>query len=125
MGCKGLHCDGCGGGGGLAVVLIVLAVIAAGAWHVRHGIETGLEIVFWSIVGCVGLAVAGGLVYGAVRWRARVRDRQARTVIPARAEVVRLGDGQDRARAIEAPRPASWPLPGQWDEIRPRIGRDS
>jgi hypothetical protein len=62
-----------------------------------------------------------------VRWRASVRERQAqrpRTVIPARAEVVRLGQQVD-APAIEAPRPASWPLPGQWDEIRPRIGRDS
>lgn len=135
MSCKGLHCPGCGdGGGGLVVVLIVLAVIAAAGYHVRHGIETGLEIVMWSIVGGVALALAGGLVYAGLRIRASVRARQSRTVIPARAEVVQLSNpsvkssppgGQlltgefDSAPAIEAPRPraASWPLPGQWDEI--------
>jgi hypothetical protein len=124
MSCKGLHCDGCGGGGGLAVVLVVLAVIASAAWHVRHGIETGLEIVMWSIVGAAGLAVAGGLVYAGLRIRASVRARQPRTVIPARAEIVRLGVEPERS-AIEASRPraASWPLPGQWDEINPSTER--
>lgn len=135
MSCKGLHCDGCGGGGGLAVVLVVLAVIAAAAWHVRHGIETGLEIVMWSIVGAVALGLAGGLVYAGLRIRASVRARQPRTVIPAR--VVQLGAEPARhlevgatptgSPAIEAPRPrvASWPLPGQWDEINPSTERSS
>jgi hypothetical protein len=124
--CPGLHCPGCGdGGGGLAVVLVVLAVIAAAGYHVRHGIETGLEIVMWSIVGAAGLAVAGGLVYAGLRIRASVRARQPRTVIPARAEIVQLRAELFDPPAIEAPRPraASWPLPGQWDEINPSTER--
>jgi cation transport ATPase len=111
--CPGLHCDGCGGGRGWAV-LVVLAVIAAAVYKARHIIEVAIEVVFWTIIGAAGLALAGGLVYGAVRWRASARARRPRTVIPARAEVVRLGAEPVDMPAIEAPRPASarWPLPG-------------
>ena len=129
MSCKGLHCPGCGdGGGGLAVVgLIALAVVAAVVYHFRHIIELVLEVIFWTIVGGLAVTAAGGLVYAGLRIRASVRARQPRAVIPARAEVVRLGVERTGVPAIEAPRPraASWPLPGQWDEIKPRTERSS
>ena len=130
--CSGLHCDGCGGGGGPAAVavLIVLAVVGAGIYHVRHGIETVIEITGLTLLSVAGLALVTGGAYAAVRIRARVLDARARRTIPARAQVIRLGEppivtGPATGHAIEAPRQRTdgWPLAGDWQEINPSTDR--
>lgn len=122
MGCEGLHCPGCGHGGGkLAALVVVLVFIGGAAWRVRHGIETGLQIAMWTLVGAVSLAVIGGAVYVAMRVRARQLEVRAPHTVPMPARVVRLGAEPDR-EAIEARR---WPVAGQWEQIKPSNEREN
>ena len=132
MGCKGLHCDGCGdgGGGALIAVLVVLAIIGAVVHAIWHQLVEAVEIVALVLVSGCGLAVAAGGVYAAVRIRARVLELRARHTVPAPARVVRLGEppiviDSTTGQAIEAPRQrtAGWPLPGRWQEINPSNDR--
>ena len=132
MKCPGLHCDGCRDGGGPAAVavLVVLAVIGAAIYHVRRGIETAIEITGLTLLSMAGLALAVMAVYATVRIRARVLEARARRTIPARAQVIRLGEppivtGPATGQAIEAPRQRTdgWPLAGDWQEINPSTDR--
>jgi hypothetical protein len=115
MSCKGLHCPGCGHGGGGLAALVVLAVIiiaaiarpvahAAGA--VGHAVLEALEITGIVLVSTAGLAVLGGMAYGAhraCRWHAnRV------TAVSFHPPVAQRGSealSARRGRAIEAARP--------------------
>jgi len=80
VGCKGLHCPGCGqGGGGPAALLVVLGVVlvAAIARPVVHAAEVVLEVTLITVSSVAGLAVLGGAAYGAARlhhWQARNRQ---------------------------------------------------
>ncbi len=135
MGCRGLHCHGCGdgGGGALIAVLVVLAIIGAIVHAIWHEVVEAVEIVALVLLSAAGLAVLAGGIYLAVRIRARVLDAsRTRRTVPMPARVVRLGDvthgsinadvpGMGRP-AIEAPR---WPLAGQWDQIKPSNERES
>ncbi len=137
MGCKGLHCDGCGhGGGGAAAVIALLVIIAVALRKAWPQIVHAVDIAAWTVAGITGAAIlitGGVLTARAVRGsRARHAIRQATyhaTVIPA----ARL---TERPTTIEAPagrpalsqsprrQPGAWPLVGSWDGTRPRIGGD-
>ena len=132
MGCKGLHCDGCGHGGGPAAAVIALVVIVALALHKAWpAIVSVLEIAAWTLVAVTGaaLAVTGGVL--AVRMIRRHRARRAvayrsARVIPAVRLVAEHIEPTMQRPAIGQPgqHPAAWPLAGRWEEIRPRIGGD-
>jgi hypothetical protein len=134
--CGGLHCEGCGSHGGgargiaLVVVLAVVAVAIRAAWH---AIVAGLEIAALTAASIAAAAMLGGAAYVTVRVRRHVLDVRARQMSPqVRAVITDVKAGRPVAMpapldrpAIEAPRTrAAWPLPGEWDEIRARIGRD-
>jgi len=130
--CPGLHCDGCGDGGGpvLIAVLVVLAIIGAVVHAIWHQLVEAVEIVALVLVSGCGLAVAAGGVYLAMRIRARQLEVRARRTVPARAQVIRLGEppiviDSTTGQAIEAPRQrtAGWPLAGRWEEINPSTDR--
>jgi hypothetical protein len=74
MSCKGLHCEGCGGAGGVFTAIAVLGILGAFIYHVRRGVETGLEIGVYILAGLLVIAVAGLITY----WRLR-RSRRVRT----------------------------------------------
>jgi hypothetical protein len=126
-----------GGGWGAVAALIVFIVLAiGGAAHKQlaeaaHVVATIVEVVAWTLATTVILTVAAGLTWVAVKVRRALRARARRTtatvisVTPDRPGVtVRPVDAAGRP-AIDRPRPAgSWPLPGWWVEIRPRVGRD-
>jgi hypothetical protein len=122
--CGGLHCPGCGhggGGGALVVVLVVLAILGAVVHVVWHQLVEAAQVVVdvaeitvLTVLGVAGLAAIAGIGYGAVRVRQRMLSRRERQ--PAAIVI-------SSRPAIEPPG-HSWPLPGQWEEIRPRIGRD-
>src|SRR5216683_224804 len=104
MGCKGLHCDGCGhGGGGAAAVIALLVIIAVALRKAWPQIVHAVDIAAWTVAGITGAAIlitGGVLTARAVRGsRARHAIRQATyhaTVIPA----ARL---TERPTTIEAP----------------------
>ena len=129
MGCKGLHCDGCGHGGGPAAAVIALVVIVALALHKAWpAIMTGLEIAAWTLASVCGaaLAITGAVLV--VRMARRHLARRAALyrpapVLPAIRLVAEHIDTPAERPAITR-RPATWPLPGWWEEIRPRIGGD-
>lgn len=128
MKCPGLHCDGCRDGGGPAAVavLVVLAVLGAAIYHVRRGIETAIEITGLTLLSLAGLVLLTGGVCATVRIRARVLEARARRTIPARAQVIQLGEPPIvTGHAIEAPRQRTdrWPLAGDWQEINPSTDR--
>lgn len=138
MGCKGLHCDGCGHGGGPAAAVIALLVIVAlalrKAWpEIVHAVE----IAAWTVAA---VAVAVILITGTVLTAQTVRRVRARRAL--RQATYRAAPVIPAARLIERPtidppaghpalgqpprhRPGAWPLPGWWEDIRPWIGGDS
>jgi len=130
-----------GGDGGRAavIVLIVLIVlaIAGGAGHkaltrAAHDVLTVVEVTAWVIAGLAGAAVAAGAVLAGLRIRKALRAACARRAIAP--PVITLTPEIPAARRLPAAgRPAldaphtvrTWPLPGWWEEVRPRIGGDS
>jgi hypothetical protein len=141
MGCKGLHCDGCGHGGGPAVAVIALLVIVAvAAREVWPKVVHAVEIAAWAVAGVTGAAVVITGTVLTVRMVRRVRTlralRQAAYHVRANYQaqvipIVRLTDHPviDRAEwpALGQPlqqRPGAWPLPGWREAIHPRIGGD-
>jgi hypothetical protein len=137
--CKGLHCEGCGDGGpggalaAIAVVLVLASIIVAAVRAAWHDIVTAAEIAAYTVVSIAGVAALTGAGWCAIRIRRHVLQARARRISPqVRAVITDVKAGRPvviperPARpAIDAPpaRPA-WPLPGQWEQIRPRIGRD-
>jgi hypothetical protein len=118
------HCPGGGhgGGGGWLVlpVLIVFAIIAAGAWKVRHGIETGVEIGLWVTGGVVGLILVTAITIVVAKIVRRSRSVQLwRPAQPvARQEpayqITQMGTHRTVRGAIEAPRDQPETDPGYW-----------
>ena len=137
MGCKGLHCDGCNHGGGpAAAVIALLVIIAVGLREAWPKIVHAVEIAAWTVAGVTGAAIVVTGTVLTVRVVRRVRARRAARqvtyhvapVIPA----VRLTeppaiDRPERPALGQPPQrqPGAWPLPGWWQDIRPRIGGDS
>jgi hypothetical protein len=113
-----------------AVVALIVLVLFAAAGHreiaaMLHEVLTIVEITLFSIVG---VAVLAAVVVIAARARRVRRDRARRgPVIPvAPAYRVRIRPADDSRPALDEPRrpAATWPLPGEWDEITPRDGDD-
>ena len=101
MKCSGLHCPGCGdSGGGLLVALVVIGAVIHAIWH---ALVEAAEIAALTLLSAAGLAAVAGLVYTAVRIRARAVASRERQTIPARAEVIRLGAVPEHD-AIKPPR---------------------
>ena len=135
MGCKGLHCDGCGHGSGgpAAAVIALLIIVAVAAREVWPKIVEAVEIAAWTVAGVTGAAILATGTVLTVRVARRVRARRAARVtyhvtpvIPA----VRLTgppaiDRPERPALGQAPQSGAWPLPGWREDIRPRIGGDS
>ncbi len=122
-------------------VLIVLAIIGGAARHLiataLHVALTVLEVIAWTLAGAAAAAVLTGGVLAGVRIRRAVIAARARRAIAPPAPVIHItpeGDlrplpdpaSQPRPALSPPPRPSatSWPLPGWWEEIRPRIGGD-
>jgi hypothetical protein len=134
--CGGLHCPGCGehGGGGLVALVVVLAVAAAVIRAAWHAIVTGLEIAAYVAASIAGAAMIAVAAYAAVRVRRHVLEVRARRISPqVHAVITDVKAGRPVVMAAPLERPAieapqtradGWPLPGQWEEIRTRIGRD-
>ncbi len=131
-----LHIRHSSGGRGDEVAALALgAAMAAALIHLAwHAISVVLEVIAWVAAGTAGtVAVAGGVMAG-LRVRRAVRASRARRAAALARPVVTITP-RDHARpaAVQAARPAiapprpvgSWPLPGWWEEIRPRIGGDS
>ena len=132
--------DGPGAWAALAV-LVALAVVGGAARHVitsvLHAVVAVLEVIAWTLAGAAAAAVLTGGVLAGVRIRRAVLTARARRTIPQHAAVIHitpegdlrpLPDPDSPARPALSPpaqRPAtSWPLPGWWEEIRPRVGGD-
>jgi glutamate-1-semialdehyde aminotransferase len=80
MGCKGIHCPGCGdgGGGGIAAVVIVLVLaVVASAKAIGHALaEVGHVLVLVAIAGASVTVAAGAVILGLViRHRLRQVER--------------------------------------------------
>lgn len=132
------HGGGGGGESGAVIALIAFIVLATarGVGHkaltgVAHAVGTAVEVIMWTLAAVVILAVTAGITYAALRIRAAVvRARRAIsppviTITPEDPRARYVSPGGTGRPAIDAPRPArSWPLPGWWEEIRPRIGGD-
>ena len=130
-----------GSGGGesgavIALIAFIVLAIAGGAGHkaltgVLHTVATAVEVIMWTVAGVLILAAAAGVTYVALRARAAVRGTRDRRAVPPPVITITPDDpgarplpSADRP-AIDAPHAVrSWPLPGWWAEIRPRIGGD-
>ena len=126
--------DGAGPWAALAL-LVVLAAIGGAARHligaVAHVLVIVLEVVGWTLAGIASAAVLTAGTVAGVRIRRAVRAARARRAAPPIITITpqaparplpdpgRAAIGAPRERAAEA-----WPLPGWWEEIRPRIGGD-
>ena len=135
MGCRGLHCDGCGHGGGpAAAVLALLVIVAVAAREVWPKVVHAVEIAAWAVAGITGAAI---VITGAVltvrvarRVRARRELRQvtyhATVIPPVRLTGLPAIDRPERPALGQAPRhrPGAWPLAGRWENIRPGTGGD-
>ena len=121
MGCRGLHCEGCGdGNGGLVLaVLAVLAIVGAVVHAIWHQLVEAFEIAALVLGSAAALAVLAGVACLAVRIRARQLAHRAPRTVPMPARVVRLGAESGR-EAIEARR---WPLAGRWEQVNPSNDR--
>jgi hypothetical protein len=135
MSCKGLHCDGCGGGGAAGAVIALLVIIAVAMRKAWPEIVRVVEVTAWTVAGITGTVIVVTCGVLTVRVICRRRARRAMRQVPYRATVIpaarlsgpptidrpaRLALGQPRPRAA-----GSWPLPGWWEELRPRVGGDS
>lgn len=114
MGCKGLHCEGCGGGhgggGGLIALVTVLAITGAVLHAIWHTIVEVADIAALVVVSATGAAALGGGAYAVSRIRARILEQRARRPAAVRAEVIPLGTDA----APETDRPALEPPAGQF-----------
>jgi hypothetical protein len=141
MGCKGLHCDGCGHGGGpAAAVIALLVIVAVAAREVWPKVVHAVEIAAWTVAGVTGAAVVITGTVLTIRVVRRVRSRRAlrqaaypvRTTGQARVIPAARLTGHPAIERPEWPalgqppqhRPGAWPLPGWWEDIHPRIGGD-
>jgi hypothetical protein len=132
--------DGAGAWAALAV-LVVLAVVGGAARHLiataLHVMVTVLEVIAWTLAGAAAAAVLTGGVFAGVRVRRAVLAARGRRAVAQRAPVIHitpeghlrpLPDSASPARPALSPPPqqpaTGWPLPGWWEEIRPRIGGD-
>ena len=132
--------DGAGAWAALAA-LVALAVIGGAARHLiataLHVVVTVLEVIAWTLAGTAAAAVLTGGVMAGVRIRRAVLAARARRAITPRPPVIHitpeghlrpLPDETSPARRALSPPPqqpaTAWPLPGWWEEIRPRIGGD-
>lgn len=113
---------------GAVVALIVLVLFAAAGHHqiaaMLHEVLTIVAITAFSVVGVTVLAA---VVVIAARARRVRRDRARRGPVPVTpAYRVRIRPADDTPPALDDPRrpSATWPLPGEWDEITPRDGDD-
>jgi hypothetical protein len=130
-----------GGGWGAAVALILLIVFAiGGAAHKQvtaaaHTVMTVIEIAAWTLASLVMLGAAAGLTWAGLRIRRALHAARARRAAPVitlapdcySADTPRrLQGATDDRPALDPPRriTASWPLPGQWSEVRPQNGGD-
>ena len=104
----------------LAVVLVIVAAVLHAIWHT---IVEAAEIAALVVVSVIAAAALAGAAYAVLRIRGRLLGQRAREPITVRSVVVRPGAEPGRP-AVEAPRADGWPLPGDWEEIRSRIGRD-
>ena len=131
--------DGNGWPAAAALILLIVLAIGGGAHKqltaAARTAETVIEIAAWTVAAVAGLAAAAGLTWAAFRVRAAVRARARRA-----APVITLAPGQystdaahrlrpgtaDERPALNPPRRinGSWPLPGQWSEVRPQDGGD-
>jgi len=126
--------DGAGPWAALAV-LVALAIAGGAARHVIgavvHVVVTVLEVIGWTLAGAATAAVIGGGVLAGVRIRRAVCAARARRVA---APVITITADSPARPLPAAGRPAigppsrreaaGWPLPGWWEEVRPRIGGD-
>ena len=135
MGCKGLHCDGCGGGGGaVGAVIALLVIIALALRKAWPEIVHAVEIAAWTVAGITGTAIVVTGTVLTVRGVRRVRARRALRQVTYYAQVIpaaRLTEhpiiGRPGRPALGQPprrQPGTWPLPGWWEDVRPRIGGD-
>jgi hypothetical protein len=127
---------GGGDGGPAAAVVVLLLFIAVGLRAVWPEMVHVLEIAVWTVAAIIGAAVTGTVTVLTVRGVRRYRAHRATPQVTYRAEPV-IPPARLAARPVKPPagRPAlnppwqgparSWPLPGWWEEIRPRIGGDS
>jgi hypothetical protein len=131
------HGHGGDGPGAWAALAVLIALAAAGgaARHVigeaAHVLVTVLAVIAWTLAGAGIVAVVSGGVLAGVRIKRAVRAARARRGVPPVIAITPDSYARhvpDAYRsAIDAPRGragGSWPLPGWWEEIRPRIGGD-
>ena len=134
MGCKGLHCHGCGGGGAVGAVIALVVIIALALRKAWPDIVHAVEIAAWTVAGITGTAIVVTGTVLTVRGVRRVRARRALRQATYHAQVIPAVRLTDRS-AIDRPewpapgqppqrQPGAWPLPGWWQEVRPRIGGD-
>lgn len=124
--------NGSGEVAAVAVLLIIVAVGARAAWpHIVHVIEDIFWATVWAVAGTAGAVIAFKTGRVAYRARARRAAQQATyraTVIPAERlpEPPAITKPTEPPALGQAPRhkAGDWPLPGWWQEIRPRIGGD-
>jgi hypothetical protein len=119
--CPGLHCPGCdSSGGGLIALVVVLAVIGAVIHAIWHTIVEVAEIIALTVLSLTGLAAVAGIGYVALRIRASITRSRAQTGPEAviTGEVTDDSINVDHSPAIAPPPGTSWPLPGQWEDIR-------
>jgi hypothetical protein len=125
--------DGAGPWAALAV-LVALAVIGGAARHAitaaAHVLAVVLEVIAWMLAGAAIAAVTGcGVLAGVLIRRAVLAARARRAAPPVitiapDSSMPRLPEVARPAIGAPHPRPPGWPLPGWWEEIRPRIGGD-
>jgi hypothetical protein len=127
------HHGGGESGAVIALIALIVLAIAGGVGHkaisgAMHDVMIAVEVVAWTLAAVVILATAAGVTWAALRVRGAVRAARARradapviTISPDRYRVA----GADRP-ALDTPRhrPAGWPLPGRYDQIRPNAGHD-
>jgi hypothetical protein len=122
---------GDGGPAAAAAVIVLVLFIAVGVRSAWPDIARTVEVIAWTVTGVTGSAV---VVTGTVLTTKAVRRRRARRAVgqpvvraavipPVRPAVTRPVSppalGQPRQRPG-----GTWPLPGWWEEVRPRIGGD-
>ena len=118
--------------GAVIALLVIIALALRKAWpEIVHAVE----IAAWTVAGITGAAIVITGTVLTVRVVRRVRARRAARqatyhvapVIPAaRLTEPPAIDRPGRPALGQPPRrqPGAWPLPGWWEDIRPRIGGD-
>ena len=127
---------GGGDGGPAAAVVVLLMFIAAGLRAVWPEIVHTVEIAVWTVAAIIGTAITVTATVLTVRVTRTHRARRAMRQASYRAEPVIPAARLIERPTIEPPagrpalgqpsrwQPGAWPLPGWWEDIRPRIGGD-